>query len=98
MERLSMKLGFSMSCSLGCQKCHNWIHILTLAVRLATIWVLLSKPAPPPAAFVGKSANYIRGYTWAYQRKTRSKNVIFTLIGWAISSAVTAVILLAADI
>jgi len=51
---------------------------------LATVYVMLvAKPTPPPGALVGKSADYIKGFIKGFRKKTRSKNVMYTIIGWS---------------
>ncbi len=43
----------------------------------------ISKPAPPAQALVGKSAEYVIGYTQGYQNKARNTNMGYACGGWA---------------
>lgn len=42
----------------------------------------LTKPKPPAQVLVGKSPDYVLGYTDGYGRKARNKNGGYALIGW----------------
>ncbi|MBN1350546.1 hypothetical protein JXJ21_14110 [candidate division KSB1 bacterium] len=42
-----------------------------------------NKPAPPAYALVGKSPEYVLGYTEGYQNKARNTNVGYACGGWA---------------
>lgn len=39
------------------------------------------KPNPPAPALIGKSPEYVKGYTQGYKNKSRVKNLRYTLIG-----------------
>lgn len=41
------------------------------------------KPSPPAHALIGKSSNYVLGYTEGYQNKARNKNTTYACAGWA---------------
>ena len=43
----------------------------------------LIKPTPPAAALIGRSSEYIMGYTEGYQNKSRNKNAMYACGGWA---------------
>jgi hypothetical protein len=49
-----------------------------------------NKPSPPAHALVGKSAEYVLGYTESYQNKSRNKNVGYACGGWAAFIAIYA--------
>jgi hypothetical protein len=42
------------------------------------------KPSPPTEALIGKSAEYVMGYTEGYQDKSRKKNAAYACGGWAV--------------
>jgi hypothetical protein len=42
------------------------------------------KPKPPTEPLLGKSAEYVLGYTEGYQNKARGKNAGYACGGWAI--------------
>lgn len=44
----------------------------------------LVKPSPPAAALIGKSSEYVLGYTDGYQNKSRSKNATYACGGWLV--------------
>jgi hypothetical protein len=48
------------------------------------------KPSPPTEALIGKSAEYVMGYTEGYQNKGRNKNAGYACGGWAISIVIIA--------
>ena len=41
------------------------------------------KPSPPTESLIGKSAEYVMGYTEGYQNKSRQKNAAYACGGWA---------------
>lgn len=41
-------------------------------------------PSPPTGALIGKSSEYVLGYTEGYKKKTRSQSGMYSLIGWGI--------------
>lgn len=43
----------------------------------------LIKPSPPADALIGKSAEYVLGYTEGYQKKSCTKNAGYACGGWA---------------
>ena len=43
---------------------------------------LLTAPNPPTQALVGKSSNYVLGYTEGYKKKAKGQNVLYAGIGW----------------
>jgi len=55
-----------------------WIVPGCLCSILAPIVAVFIKPAPPASELVGKSAEYVLGYTDSYKKAARWKNV-----GWA---------------
>ena len=48
------------------------------------------KPSPPAQALVGKSADYVLGYTDGYQNKARNANAGYACGGWAAFIAIYA--------
>ncbi|MFC1475680.1 hypothetical protein ACFLQW_01605 [Candidatus Zixiibacteriota bacterium] len=42
----------------------------------------LIKPKPPAGALVGKSGDYVLGYTEGYQTKARNQNTMWACGGW----------------
>jgi len=48
------------------------------------------KPSPPAQALVGKSIDYVLGYTEGYQTKARNANVGYACGGWAAFIAIYA--------
>ncbi len=42
----------------------------------------LIKPRPPATALVGKSVEYVMGYTEAYENKGRNQNTMWACVGW----------------
>ncbi len=75
-----------------------WIAGGFLCGCFATLYVYaFAKPDPPSHALIGKSSEYIMGYTEGYQKKTNSKNGVYTLIGWGVSAAISTAILVAAN-
>jgi hypothetical protein len=44
---------------------------------------LLVKPSPPTHALMGKSSDYVLGYTEGYQKKARNANTGYACAGWA---------------
>ena len=60
----------------------------------------LIKPNPPASAFIGKSAEYIQGFSKGYSEKSRNKNVRYSLIGTGtlIVTGVVIIIIAADDI
>jgi len=43
----------------------------------------MTKPSPPSTAILGKSTEYIMGYTEGYQNKARKQNAMYACGGWA---------------
>jgi len=43
----------------------------------------LIKPSPPASALIGKSAEYVLGYTEGYKNKARNQNTTYACAGWA---------------
>lgn len=52
-------------------------------------------PSPPPAALMGKSSEYVLGYTEGYKSKARLKNTAYAAAGCCAAAAVNVVINLA---
>ena len=48
----------------------------------------LIKPSPPAHALIGKSTEYVLGYTEGYKNKARSENTKWACSGWLLSFAV----------
>ncbi len=46
------------------------------------------KPSVPAQVLVGKSSDYVLGYTEGYQNKARNKNAGYACAGWALFVAV----------
>lgn len=44
------------------------------------------KPDPPTAVLVGRSSDYVQGYTQAYKDKGRDKNVTWACLGCLVST------------
>lgn len=49
-----------------------------------------TKPSPPAQALVGKSPEYVLGYTEGYQNKARTTNAGYACAGWAAFIAIYA--------
>lgn len=61
----------------------GWIAGGVLCGIFTVIYVYaMSKPSPPATALIGKTQDYVLGYTEGYQKKTRSKNGMYALLGW----------------
>ena len=50
----------------------------------------LMKPKPPTSSLVGKSGDYVLGYTEGYQNKGRNKNTMYACGGWLVGVAILA--------
>jgi hypothetical protein len=44
------------------------------------------KPGPPAPALIGKSSEYVMGYTEGYQNKARNENTMWACGGWLVSA------------
>jgi len=55
---------------------------------------LLYSPSPPSAALVGKSGDYVQGYTEGYQKKMRKLNGSYALTGWSVWLLIWSLIIL----
>ncbi len=51
------------------------------------IAALVSSPEPPAEALMGKSEEYVLGFTEGYKSKSRSKNIANACSGWALGVA-----------
>ncbi|MDP4164544.1 MAG: hypothetical protein Q8898_15720 [Bacillota bacterium] len=54
-------------------------------------FAFLMKPSPDAQSLVGKSSDYVLGYTEGYKNKGRMKNTSYACAGWAAFVAVYAV-------
>lgn len=61
-----------------------WLLGGALCGLFGVIGAYFIKPSPPTEAMLGKSAEYVMGYTDGYQNKARNKNVGYACGGWAI--------------
>jgi len=59
-------------------------------IFLGTTVVLayLLKPDPPAQALMGKSSEYVLGYTDGYKDKARDKNATYAMIGCAVTGVI----------
>ena len=62
-----------------------WILSGLACGLLGLIPPLLFVPNPPSHALVGKSSDYVLGYTDGYKSKSKSKNVVWAAVGAAVS-------------
>ncbi|MBN2357697.1 hypothetical protein JXO59_16410 [candidate division KSB1 bacterium] len=46
-------------------------------------------PSPPSHALIGKSSEYVLGYTEGYKNKARNTNVMYACLGWLVSAAIS---------
>jgi hypothetical protein len=62
-----------------------WVPGGAVFTFLAIGYAYLSKPSPPTHALVGKSAEYVLGFTDGYQNKSRTLNTRYACLGCAAS-------------
>jgi hypothetical protein len=60
-----------------------WVPGGAVFTWLAIGYAYLNKPTPPTYALVGKSSEYIMGFTEGYQNKTRNLNTRYACLGCA---------------
>lgn len=53
----------------------------------------VSNPSPPPERIMGKSREYVLGYTDGYRSKAKNKNMVYAGIGWGISAIIAIIIM-----
>lgn len=58
-----------------------WFLAGCLAGATGVIGAYVVKPDPPAYQLLGKSPEYIMGYTEGYQNKARDRNVMYALVG-----------------
>jgi len=68
-----------------------WIlsGLLLGPIGLILPWII--SPTVPGASLIGKSSAYIQGYTAGYQKKAKSQNFLYSLLGFGITAAAVAV-------
>lgn len=54
----------------------------------------IESPTPPSSALVGKSSDYVLGYTEGYRSKTRQKDAVYAAAGWAAGLVIYAALIL----
>lgn len=54
---------------------------------------LIYSPSPPSSALVGKSGDYVQGFTEGYKKKMRKLNGSYALAGWALWLAIFNIIM-----
>lgn len=58
------------------------------------IGALSSNPSPPAEKLMGKSSEYILGYTEGYKSSAKTKNIYYACGGWALLGGIYLIILL----
>ena len=71
-----------------------WIIPGCLCLGVAPIVAVFIRPAPPAYNLVGKPAEYVLGYTDAYKKKARWRNVGWASIGCAASVVASGLVLI----
>jgi hypothetical protein len=56
---------------------------------LGVLAAYMVKPNPPTYALVGKSSDYVMGYTEGYQKKSKNKNANYAWLGCAANALVS---------
>ena len=63
----------------------GWLAGGLLCGLFGFLGTLIFVPKPPVEVLIGKSPQYVSGYTKGYKSAARNKNMVYSLIGWAVN-------------